>query len=166
MLYFAYGSNMSAPRLKARVPSAERLGVASLTAHLMVFQQQGEDGSAKCDVRYTGHSCDRVFGVLYRINPAEKALLDSYEGLGQVYADKQIEVECGGTQWHAFTYYGLQPVARLLPYPWYHAHVLRGALSADLPEDYITTIRSVAVMADPDPARELHEMSIYEQHEN
>lgn len=33
MRYFAYGSNMSSPRLKARVPNAERVGVFTLPEH-------------------------------------------------------------------------------------------------------------------------------------
>ena len=37
LLYFAYGSNLSTPRLRARVPSARKLESAVLTHHRLVF---------------------------------------------------------------------------------------------------------------------------------
>jgi hypothetical protein len=49
MQYFAYGSNMSLRRLRTRVPSAVKLGNATLFGHQLKFHKRSQDGSAKCD---------------------------------------------------------------------------------------------------------------------
>jgi len=41
MKYFAYGSNMSLLRLRARVPSAERIGMFTLVEHALRFHTNG-----------------------------------------------------------------------------------------------------------------------------
>ena len=50
LLYFAYGSNMSSVRLRARVNSAQPLGVARLPGHRLRWHMHSLDGSGKCDI--------------------------------------------------------------------------------------------------------------------
>ena len=71
--YFAYGSNLSTPRLRGRVPSACKLGVATLAAHRLVFHKLGRDGSAKCDALYTGRQEDIVRGVVFEMPLRDRA---------------------------------------------------------------------------------------------
>ena len=92
LFYFAYGSNMSTPRLLNRVVSARAVAVACLPAHALRFHKRGRDGSAKCDAFYTGQDHDELHGVVYRIAAAEKPCLDECEGLGNGYDVKTVTV--------------------------------------------------------------------------
>ena len=88
-LYFAYGSNMARERMKARVPSAQFLFVASLPGYTLKFHKPGKiDGTGKCDAAFTGKSNDRVLGALYSIRTSQLPELDRIEGLGHGYARK------------------------------------------------------------------------------
>jgi hypothetical protein len=64
-LYFAYGSNMSAPRLRARTPSAEPIGAAKLPGFRLVFDKWGRDDSAKADCEHTDAPDHVVHGGLF-----------------------------------------------------------------------------------------------------
>lgn len=162
MLYFAYGSNMSSPRLVARVPSASVVNVARLDRHRLRFHKQSVDGSAKCDIEFTTEEQDSVHGVVFDIAPEEKADLDHYEGVGSGYAQKSVTVcMADGKQVDALTYYATQINPALKPYAWYREHVLRGAREHGLPADYLRAIADIEVIADPDRERHNSELSIY-----
>ncbi|RMF45962.1 MAG: gamma-glutamylcyclotransferase [Deltaproteobacteria bacterium] len=162
MHYFAYGSNMALARLRQRIPSARRIGVAWLRGHRLAFRVAStRDGSAKCDACPTGDG-ELLWGVLYRVEPADKPILDRYEGTGVEYRDALLEVElegCDGIE--ALIYLGTNLDPDLRPYPWYVEHVVRGAEENHLPADYIAAIRAVPTIPDPDPQRALRELSIY-----
>ena len=106
ILYFAYGSNMSTLRLKARVPSSDVLGTAQLHGHTLVFHKESVDGSAKCHIEYTQDPHHIVRGVVYRILISEKSNLDKVEGLGSGYEEKQVSVIMPhGESINAYNYY-------------------------------------------------------------
>lgn len=135
MYYFAYGSNMSTSRLRERVPSAEALGCYALDEHDLRFHKSSKDGSGKCDAYFTSDPKDVIYGVLFKINPAEKSALDRVEGLGHGYDVKEITVTAhDGTRVTATTYVATQIDMKLKPYSWYVNHVLVGAKEAVLPE--------------------------------
>lgn len=162
MLYFAYGSNMSSPRLCARVPSATAVGVAVLEGHRLAFHKPGRlDGSAKCDAVPTGDPRHRVFGVLFEIDPWHRPLLDRAEGLGFGYQRRTVSVRVRDEALDAFTYYATVSDAALKPLHWYRQHVLRGAREHGLPPDYIEAIRRVETITDADNVREQAELAIY-----
>jgi hypothetical protein len=162
MHYFAYGSNMSHQRLRARVPSAVKLGNASLTGYRLRFHKRGRDGSAKCDAQRTGDPADRVLGVVFEILAEEKPELDRHEGVGQGYAITPVQVALSDDSLiAAYTYTAtlIDPV--LQPYAWYKEHVLRGALENRLDAGYVQGILAIAAIVDPDPGREARERAIY-----
>lgn len=162
MLYFAYGSNMSTPRLRARVPSAQVVDVAELAAHRLAFHKIGGDGTAKCDAFHTGDDCDAVLGVVFRIDAREKPVLDAAEGLGRGYEQKLVRLAVSdGSSLEAFTYYATLVDGALKSFDWYRQHVLRGAREHGLPEAYIRRIEAVQAVADPLVGRRAAEMSIY-----
>ena len=116
MRYFAYGSNMSLRRLRARVPSAVKLDNASLYGHRLRFHKRGRDGSAKCDAQQSGDPSHRVQGVLFDIDPMEKPELDRHEGVGQGYAIKTVPlVLSDGSQALAYTYTATLIDPKLVP---------------------------------------------------
>ncbi len=163
LLYFAYGSNMSAPRLQARVPSATPLGRARLPGHQLRFHKHSRvDGSAKCDACHTGRCDDVVHGVLFHMAAAERQWLDQAEGLGCGYQIKQVRVSDRHDREHlAFLYYATDIDPALKPFDWYRHHVLHGARQAGLPDAYITALESVPVIDDPQLLRRARELAIY-----
>ena len=148
--YFAYGSNMSSPRLRQRTSSARALGIASLPGHALRWHKLGRDGTGKCDIARCGEGADEVvWGVLYEIAMAEKELLDRIEGLGIGYSETQVRVTtASGSEW-ALTYQAkpdrIDPA--LKPRPDYKAHVLAGAVEHGLPAHYVAALRQVAVVS-------------------
>ena len=149
--YFAYGSNMSSPRLRQRTSSARALGIASLPGHALRWHKLGRDGSGKCDIACCGEAANEiVWGVLYEIAVAEKELLDRIEGLGIGYSETQVRVTtASGSEW-ALTYQAkpdrIDPALR--PLVDYKAHVLAGALEHGLPAHYVAALRHVAVASE------------------
>lgn len=162
MLYFAYGSNMSTPRLAARLRVAEPVDVAELSGHRLAFHMAGADGSAKCDAFCTGASGDMVIGVVFRIDAREKPVLDGFEGLGVGYALKPVRVVSPRYgPMDAFLYVATQIDEGRRPYDWYKGHVLHGALEHGLPPDYVRCIEAIESLPDPDARRHAAEVAIY-----
>lgn len=158
--YFAYGSNMSAKRMKARVPSAAVVGIGVLRGHRLVFHKVSNDGSGKCDV--TESESENVMGVLYEINEIEKLALDRVEGLNHGYDEKAINVELtSGDVVSAVTYFATNTDPGLRPYTWYKRHVLEGAREANLPSEYTSVIEGISAIEDSDKLREASELAIY-----
>jgi len=162
-LYFAYGSNMSAERLRAsdRAPSAQWMGSARATGHRLVFDKVGMDGSGKADCQRTDAPQDIVHGALYRIAQADRAALDRAEGLGNGYDAFEIGVDTDAGVVLALTYRATRKDATLKPFTWYLQHVLIGARQSGLPESYIAAIEGIAAAQDEDLAREARERAIY-----
>jgi gamma-glutamylcyclotransferase len=163
MLYFAYGSNMSERRLRQRVPSAQKVSVATLPEHRLCFHKKSQrDGSAKCNAHLTLNTCDEVLGVLFELNWSEKYSLDCAEGLGLGYEERTISVTLrDGRIYEAFAYFAMTMDSSLSPYHWYKEHVLRGAVENGLPERYIKSIQCVTSIDDPDSERAYRELSLY-----
>jgi AIG2-like family len=161
--YFAYGSNMSLPRLRCRVASAERIGVFTLAEHTLRFHKVSNmDGSGKCDTLFTGKSDDYVIGALFEIFDCEKEALDEAEGLGYGYQDKTIQViDAQGSIFEAFTYYATNTDSSLLPYSWYLNHVIYGAKETGVPDVYLGAIGASNSIEDPNKERDAKERAIY-----
>lgn len=163
LFYFAYGSNMSSLRLQQRVPSAESLGCYQVGGHQLTFNKLGVDGSAKCTIEAHTDPSHKVYGVLFTLDRAHLGHLDEAEGLGEEYHHKHIVVaNLDGHEVEALTYCATQIEKDIVPFSWYHEHVLRGAIQHQLPEWYIEQfITSVESQADPDLHRHLKETAIH-----
>ena len=158
ILYFAYGSNMYAARLRYRVPSCRFRFTAQLLRHRLCFHKRSSDGSGKCNAFATAASKDSVFGVVYEISSAEKPALDRAEGLGSGYRDECVSVRSpDGQEVQVRTYIadGDAIDDRLKPYSWYKDFVLKGAQEHGLPLEYIhSCIEPVLAVTDPDRKRD------------
>ncbi|MCH8505290.1 MAG: gamma-glutamylcyclotransferase [Ectothiorhodospiraceae bacterium] len=163
MLCFAYGSNMSTARLRARTPSARVVSVAVLTEYRLAFHKRSRvDGSAKCDAAYTGWYEDQVIGVVFEIRDSEKPLLDAVEGLGAGYEQRQVHVTAAdGREHHVQMYYATDIDDSLKPYDWYREHVLIGARQHGLPAVYVAGIEAVEPVPDPDRERWRRELAVH-----
>ncbi|WP_286238344.1 gamma-glutamylcyclotransferase family protein [Neptuniibacter halophilus] len=162
MYYFAYGSNMSRPRLLARIPDAQLQTVAILPQHQFRLHKKGADGSAKADAYLTSDPEDRVYGALYQIAEHEREILDQIEGAGHGYEAKAVEViTADGERVTAFVYVALQIDCGLEAFDWYLQHILHGAETLALPEGYLEFLCRFKTRADPDLGRSRWEKSLY-----
>lgn len=140
---FAYGSNLSTRRLRARTPSARPHCVARLAGHTLRFHKRGADGSGKADAFHTGRTDDEVWGAVYSMRAAELRTLDAIEGGYDALELKVITPV--GLVVPARVYRATASTidATLRPFRWYLAHVRRGARRHGLPAAYIEGIRRV-----------------------
>ena len=162
MLYFAYGSNMSLARLRARAPCARRIISCALHGYELRFHKLGQDGSGKCDAYKTASVDALVQGALFEISVAEKASLDRAEGLGRGYNEIWVQVTSeAGELFDAVTYYATSLDETLKPYSWYLNHVLTGARESSLPGSYIALIEAIETIEDPDLERDKRERGLH-----
>lgn len=134
-VYFAYGSNMSSPRLIARVGAVDVLGPAWLSDHEHRFSKLGRDGTGKGNVEPRVGSV--VHGVAYGLTEVQLVRLAEFEG---GYRQVELGVEIGGVRRAAATFVALRPGHAPPPSPEYVAHYRRGILEHDLPRAYAEAI--------------------------
>ena len=149
LLYFAYGSNLHPNWLKSRTPSAQMLGIASLTGYRLMFNKAGLDDSGKCNIVATGNETEMIHGVVYEFPLHEKGVLDQAE-LG--YQQERIEI---GEYSEVLVYLcGESTLEDKAPYSWYRDIVLAGATLHGFPDHYLEHIGSFSAKNDPDQQRE------------
>lgn len=153
-LYFAYGSNMFTRRLTApgRTPSAIPEGIGYVAGRRLTFDKVSKDGSGKCDME-PGNFADRTYGVLFRIAQREAAALDDAEGFGKGYTKETVQVVTAGGTIPATVYVATKKEPACIPYSWYKAFVVAGAVEHGLPNAYIECLRAIPAQADPNAAR-------------
>ena len=154
---------MSLRRLRLRVPSASCIGTGILKEHELRFHKvSSKDGSAKCDAVATADPDQVVYGVVYRIDEAEKPALDRAEGLGLGYELQNALIQmASGADVRAFYYFATSINPELRPLDWYREHVLRGARENNLPGAYIRSIEAIEAIVDEDTIRREKELSVY-----
>lgn len=149
VLSIAYGSNLHPNRIRDRVPSAKALGVVSLPSFSLAFHKRSKkDGSGK-GMLYKADGAT-AYGVVYEIPLREKPGLDTAEGLGFGYDEREIKVDLNGAFIDALIYMASPDSVdhRLKPYHWYKKLVLAGARYHGLPASYIASIEAVASIQD------------------
>ena len=160
--YFAFGSNLSSPRLFERLPTAEVHCVAMLDSHRLCWRKNDRGQSGKCDIDRTGDPADLVYGVIYRVSADDRQRLDEIEGNGFGYERREVAVRTlAGDRFDAFTYYALDIDHLQQPFHWYKEHVLRGALEHGFPLHYVEEIRATPSIDDHDAERHRRELAIY-----
>ena len=160
--YFAYGSNMSVPRLEARVGVVEVIATGYVEGRRLTFHKLGRsDRSGKCDIPLSEEAGARAWGVLYRLEPRYLPTLDHIEGLGFGYELAEVEVITGDGAVRAFTYVAELIDPDLRPYIWYLEHVRRGAEQHGL-EETLAMLESVEAREDRNRRRHDREMAVYE----
>jgi gamma-glutamylcyclotransferase len=155
MLNFAYGSNLLAERLLARVPKARFVGVGKITNWRFALNIHSTDGSAKANAIYTGRLEDVLQGALYELDEAGKAVLDRFEDVGGAYRIEQATAETAGGPREVYLYAGNPSrfVENQPPYDWYLGFILAGARQRGLPAEFIKRLEAVRAIPDPDARR-------------
>ena len=152
-LYFAYGSNMLSSRLIARCPSARVICTVIATNHALEFSKKSNDGSGKATL-VSQKTAIHTPGVLFEIDADEREELDKFEGAGKGY-DRidEFSVTTSDETVNATTYLASTTQSDLLPFDWYLAVVIGGALEHELGDDHHDMLRGVAHMVDEDMTR-------------
>ncbi|KEZ76414.1 gamma-glutamylcyclotransferase family protein [Salinisphaera hydrothermalis] len=153
MYYFAYGSNMCTARLARRVPSVAPVGPAWLSGHRLHWHLVGNDGSGKCNVVETGDPGDRVYGVLFELDPARLDRLHAAEG--PAYDFLELTTGHATGQATAAIYRGRADWLddALTPFDWYRDFVVTGAAEHGLPPHWIDGLAKVPTVPDPNAER-------------
>lgn len=151
--YFAYGSNLLRERLVARCPGVSANERASVPGKRLTFGKLSLlDRSGKGTFENAEGSL--LPGVLWSLPEEDLTLLDRIEGVGHGYQRIKVEVDLdSGQQCDAVTYLGTDCDPTLLPFDWYLALVIAGAVQQMLPESHIRLLRESPFQIDPDLGR-------------
>lgn len=155
MLYFAYGSNLLTHRLIARVPHAKFVATGKMPGWRFAFNLRSFDGSAKANAIKTGSSQDILYGAIYELDDAGKALLDQFEDLGGAYGIEHVIADTERGRSEVFLYVGRPDrlAESLPPYDWYLALILAGARQHNLPIDFVRKLETFQPLQDHDSDR-------------
>lgn len=156
MKIFAYGSNLSSGRLRARVPSARFEGRARLDGYQVRFHKRSVDGSGKASIQPTGNE-DCVWGAVFDCPEDEKSALDAAEGLGHGYDEYTVTVHMDDETAVEVLVYAANADSvddSLEPYTWYLEYVISGAMEQGLPREYIEDLQNTPAVPDPDVRRD------------
>ena len=145
---------MLSSRLIARCPSAKLIGPAWASGYLIDFSKRGLDGSGKASLA-KGWDDAQTPGVLYEIDMNERADLDRFESAGVGYdrMDNFI-VDANNQTVSATTYIACNPEADLVPFDWYLALIIAGAMEHKLSAGHLAKLRQIPFMVDVDLRRE------------
>ena len=137
---------MSEEQMRKRCPSATKLNVGFLPAYRLVFNRKGtyRDGGV-ASISPTGNATDRVYGIIWELSTVDVQKLDDIED-PKAYTRTTIRVTCiDGTEVDCSTYIAIPQADYVSPDPEYFDLLLATAEAADLPDEYIKTIKSFAV---------------------
>jgi len=152
VLYFAYGSNLLRERLLDRCPNLRFVGGATMPSHRLTFDKRSKDGSGKC--AFEPNDGEDVHGVLWSLPADELDLLDRHEGVGFGYERCTVIVSrTDGNKVETVTYRATKRQPGLMPYDWYLALVVAGAMQQELPPHYIDQLRERPAISDGKPER-------------
>ena len=143
-LYFAYGSNLSTARMRARVASARSRGAARLPGFRLTLDKRSRDGSGKANLRPDPDQA--VFGVLYALASIHWPDLDACE---PGYRRVPVRVELRGRQVEAFTYLSRDWTPSPVAYDWYKALIVDGAAEHGLPRAWRQRLATLPARPDP-----------------
>jgi AIG2 family protein len=136
-LHFAYGANMSRAVMKKYAPGARPLGVAELAGHRFVITA---DGYASVEPA----RAQSVHGVLWRITPRDRVMLDGWENVGGgLYRGETLAVRGTSGLTPALVYFA-RPAGEGRPKPGYIELVIAAAQEWELPPPYIRALQGFA----------------------
>lgn len=147
-LYFAFGANLDAARLRLSCPSARFVTSARLPGHRLAFTVESPRTwhGGVGDVLPTPG--DEIWGAIWIIDGEESHELDTQEGLFRdppVYRRYEVSIETpAGDRVNCRSYQVVAPSAtQIAPSPRYKETILRGAHACDLPSSYIARLEAL-----------------------
>ena len=116
--------------------------------HELAFSKRSVDTSGKAAPKEILGSS--ICGVLFEIEANERTKLDGVEGSDYFAKETVVQICSSGKRVSAITYLAKEQVKGLIPYDWYHALVLAGAIEHNLTKDYQKFIGSFETCVDPE----------------
>ena len=164
--YFAYGSNMLTQRLTVadRCPSAKVVGTAFVDGYSLDFSKRSRiDKSGKATIVATQDR--RLYGVVFTIEECDHKKLNEAEGLGKGYdliPRLSVTMADSGISKSTFTYYAPEEHrdSGQIPFDWYLAYVVAGAMEHQLPEAVIASYKSTGFKSDSNEKRRSQNLEI------
>ena len=146
MEYFAYGSNMCGPVMDYACETHRFLGAACLRGYRLAFMRR----SLRTDTGVADIVPDAggtVWGTLYELERDQLGLLNRKETLGSGYEHLDVLVQTrDGLSHHAMAYSVIaKEPAEVRPSLAYVQGLIQGAGERLLPEDYISTLRTLLI---------------------
>lgn len=136
-LHFAYGANMSRAVMRKYAPGARPLGPATLPGHRFVITA---DGYASVEPA----AGSTVHGVLWRITPRDRVMLDAWENVaGGLYRVETLGVRRKRCIAPALVYFARES-GEGRPKPGYLELVLAAASEWELPLAYVRSLEAFA----------------------
>jgi hypothetical protein len=136
-LHFAYGANMSRAVMQKHAPGARAIGAAELANHRFFVSA---DGYASIEPA----RAETVHGVLWRITPRDRVMLDAWENVGGgLYRAEIRAVRRKRCLAPALVYFARSDAAGR-PKPGYMELVVAAAREWDLPQPYISSLNGWA----------------------
>lgn len=149
MMYFAYGSNLYEPQLRARCPGATKVGIARLANYRLAFPRSSlirMCGVASIEPAI-GHD---VWGVVFELGKSDLKRLHASEGFEtgrpereNRYNWRQISVILNGADVEVGTYIAVRQKNPLLPNRAYVGLIQEGAMEHRLPRDYLGILDTI-----------------------
>lgn len=156
MILFAYAGNMDFEGFRGSVPSAKKLGIGKLPGYEFTFNTISADDSSKANVVQSSEPDASVWGVLMVVDENEKGNFFNLDSNSNDLKLEQLTCfdESGKLyQAHVFIAKPHAVSTYLLPYDWYRERIIKLALHAGLPVDYIDKISALPCKSDPDTER-------------
>ena len=141
--YFAYGSNMSARRIRHRLGWAPSRIAVTLKDYLLSFNKQSSDGG-KANIQNSPG--DKVEGILYFVKEDDLLTLDGYEGVAEKqYKRQELEViDLSGRPILAIAYIALNTGPESRPTVEYLNYLLEGEHFLSL--EYVCRLEEIATL--------------------
>jgi len=156
MILFAYAGNMDVETFAGAVHSAKKIGIGKLPGYNFIFGTTSADDSSKANVVRSFEPDAAVWGVLIGVDDDEK---DNFFNPDPDTNDLQLELlNCIGEDGeiypaHVFTTKPHAVNMHLLPYDWYQERIIKLAMHAGLPAEYIGKLSALPCKPDPDEKR-------------
>ncbi|RYP73825.1 hypothetical protein DL771_003403 [Monosporascus sp. 5C6A] len=161
VLYFAYGSNLSPTQMRFRCPNSPPVALAHLSGWTWLISERGYANIVRIDrktvqpqrgpVSAVSTADHGVYGVLYKLDPADEAMLDVCEGVPWAYEKSYLEATkftgeslADSEKVKALVYVDFQRVSPSNPIPEYVGRINRGIDEAmkdwHLPKPYVEAV--------------------------
>lgn len=154
LLYFAYGSNLLPERLTTRCPSAVPHSSGIAANYDLDFSKVSSDNSGKATL--FARKGKTTSGYIYALDENDLPNLDRHEGLGKGYRrDDNFLVAMAGSEESISTvcYLATWRDPHTVPYDWYLALVVAGAIHHGFEAAAIKKLQSTHYKPDPQEGR-------------
>ncbi|RYO81291.1 hypothetical protein DL766_009765 [Monosporascus sp. MC13-8B] len=163
ILYFAYGSNLSPTQMQYRCPNSPPVALAHLPGWMWLINERGYANIVQVDrkplqpqegpVSAVSTADHGIYGVLYKLDSEDEAMLDVYEGVPWAYEKCYLEATkftgeslADGERVKALVYVDFRRVSPSNPTPeymWQHLLLLGSIGYIAMPGSRIPGLRPV-----------------------